>query len=151
MTLKRLKATTPGNSDIVEILSAEEEKKTRNDWYFGLKQSLRTRVIRLRDNYTHKDLLYNNMTFKAHKQDITNIFEVVSLNNASLIAMPIVWTLKNGNTVDLNESDIKAIATQLLNRKQANYNHARNLIDLIESAQNMDELKSIDINSGWTN
>jgi len=134
-----------------ESLTQAEIAEKKAESFENKKQGTKKRIYNKREQHNKHDIIYNNNVFLGDAHAQQKFLEALSSYNAGILKGSITWTLKNGNTVDLNESDIKAIASQLLNRENANYEHARNLIELVESAQNLDELEAIDNDSGWTN
>jgi hypothetical protein len=89
------------------------------------------------------------MTLTARQQDMTNMIEAVSMDNAGLLQTPVTWTLADGSTTDLSSDDIKAIAQLMQQRKTDAYANQRSLIAQVQSAETLNELKSIDITQGW--
>jgi hypothetical protein len=137
-----------GNLTVREMTQDELDEQQQRA-YDTLLRELPEEITELRDHHIHKDLEYNGMTLTARQQDMTNMIEAVSMDNAGLLQTPVTWTLADGSTTDLSSDDIKAIAQLMQQRKTDAYANQRSLIAQVQAAETINELKSIDTTQGW--
>lgn len=115
-----------------------------------LKTRLSDSVNERKNSAMTTGLLWSDKRWDADSSSqaaITNV--VVNINAGLQLPEDYFWTDFDGSNVPMTNSDMLALSAAMVNFTFAIHSNSTKLKALIESATTLDELISIDINSGW--
>jgi hypothetical protein len=116
----------------------EEQKLSKKEILENAKQEKTREIEAKKQQYQYSNIVYQNQEYLNNVKAQNKFFNLANSANST-----IEWRLADGSWVILSRELINKIRTLINKRENASYKEESRLINLLEAAKNISELKSI--------
>ena len=119
-------------------LPDEEVKPTDDELFEIAKKDKLNEVYLKRQEYQYSDISYNDQEYTNTSTSQNKFFNLINNTNSD-----VEWRLSDGSWVILNREQIADISNLIIQRESESYKEETRLINLVNDAQNIEEVKNI--------